>query len=327
MNQILLLLLIILSFALTAKGQDNILFEREVGVNPKSIYSGLISLQTEIQLHANDTARHIFNLYFKSNGQFKWRNHIKGLSPENNFYDKYNEIIITAVPIIPPGQNLKLIEINAGDLLKSSLISNVELLKRAGAAFFADLNRRQYSMPPLNSLSYGLIIKENGKYFKVNMPVMVSFNYVSEDFQYYPLQYNSGSLSARGLGTKTFRRSDFDGYLKAASGYGTDIRFNVAYRTYPSKVIADNEFSDLIYLYWEFQPYTEVQVPKDRPQELPGLGSFYFLRNVGVINCTMDHFFHKKIKVDQTPTLIIDRINYVDLKAFQKEHRSKKGRL
>lgn len=110
--------------SLLSYGQQYILFERQITLNQKKLTTNIFLSQNESKLKSNDTTLFIFNYYFSSDTSGNPPLNIKQLEKNNqNLQFLGNDVLITAVPLIKPGDQLKLTRITSKDFSMLDLFS------------------------------------------------------------------------------------------------------------------------------------------------------------------------------------------------------------
>ncbi|RZL45960.1 MAG: hypothetical protein EOP00_16445 [Pedobacter sp.] len=317
---------ILLSFSILAKSQQYLVFEKQNGINSKFVINGLSVSQNDIELKNADTTLTIYNWYYKGEKTKLINQLAKRFSEIRKNEELKNDIIFTAVPIIKQGEKLIKQKITKREFDELNKVSDTTLLKNSIADLYLHLTTRNYDMPSLKTLEYGLIIKDGNDYFKVLQNVLFVKQIAVAGYWYYPNQFRDAVLSIHPWFVKTYKMADFDQFKKDVDNMPTRIKDEIKGRIYCANVDKNSSFEKYIFSFWEY-PYDDVQSIYQHPKKLkqyhPGLGSFDFIQNIGVLNCTMDYYLKNKVLYNQKSNLKIEMINGLPFKKFVAEYNEK----
>lgn len=319
MNKILsILILNILTTMVNA--QSYIVFERQIGINNHEFKPGLQLSQNEVTLKTIDTNLRIFNWYFSPTPAFKWSNLSTNVPITHDSIT--NQVLITAVPLITPRENLALRKLSLEEYGALTIISKEKLLEHTLKDFYFHFNQKRHLLPPLQTFEYGLIIKDKQDYYIVMQKVLVSRFIIRGDQWYFPNEFKSGVLNAN-TQIKTYQLKDILAIEKEMRS--KKMREKIYNRIFVSAIDRSPEFNDYIFHFWEYRSDDVVSSLLDIPklQEFNlGLGSFEFLPNVGIINCTLDAYIKRKISFNVPSYFKIRSINAVKLSDFQNRYKN-----
>lgn len=335
----LIALLLILSFKLSTKAQEYIVFEKQKGINSKLILPELSLSQNDIVLKSVDTNVYIFNFLYKGTDKLKWGN----INPILQKYDDPNKpfidnILITAVPIVKPGEKIILKKITKEDFSKVKQVTNEELLIRSLPDLYIHLTKtganqpRFYTkMPTLKTLEYRLIIKDENVYYEIQQKVLVTKFNLGYLGAYFPNQFKDGflnylenysPLNSRRL-LKTYRYQELQDKIKEMRE--TPLKNLIYDRIYLSSIDTMPSLKKYVFNYWEY-PNGDGDIetiylkPAKLAQYHPSLGSFSFLPRIGIINCTLDYYLKNKVLFDQKINFQIMSINSLSFETFKKNY-------
>jgi len=292
--------------------QEFIVFERKTGLNSKQVHSNLFLSQTDVVLKSGDTTVRIFNYYYSSEKEWIGPLNVKSLY-ENTQHLKSlaNDVLITAVPLINPGDTLLRTKITEKELLSLNVVSPDQMLKNALPLLYTHATSRDFSMPALKTIQYKLIIKEGNQYYKITQPILVVYNLICNDLWYFPNEFKDGILTVSDRYIKKYNISDFE-RMRNETGNNGFLWKKLYDRTYISNVSDDNDFNARVFSYWEF-PNGDVQSISLKPKVLrqyhPGLGSFSLLPKIGIVNCTLDYYLKNQILFNQRSSFQIISVN------------------
>ncbi|WP_316792835.1 hypothetical protein [Pedobacter frigoris] len=278
-------------------------------------------------MKSGDTTLHLFNYYFTSHPKDLTPLNVKELSKSiQGLKYVYNDILVTAVPIIKPGDTLKYTQIDPQKISSLTIIDKLALLKQAIAPIYAHATTRNFEMPALKTLEYNLIIKQGKQYFKISQPVLVVYNLICNNMIYFPNQFKDGILTASDKYSKGYNMGDFKEIADETKN--AFIWKELENRTYLSETVRNNPFNLKIFSYWEFLN-ADVESIKLNPAVLkqyhPGLGSFDLLPKVGIVNCTMDYYLTGKILFNQKSRFKIMTVNGKTPQSFGKLYQPERS--
>lgn len=313
-----------------SQGQEYILFEKQQSLNHKMIVPGIFLSQNDVLLKHGDTTLTVFNFYFYNDKTDVWGLDLKALEDSQKDISLLrNDVLICAVPLIKPGEQLQYIKLTPAELEKLKIISIKELLLNTVPSLFTHVTTRKASMPSLKSLKYDLIIKDGTDYFKVIQPVLVSQFIIYSAEWYFPNHFKDGVLNASYPNyIKTYNMQDFD-------KIDNEVRRSFIWRELQNRIyvskIENIKAYHPIYHYWEFPGRGARRFSiKDRifDQAHPGLGSFDFLPKIGVLNCTLYFYLQRETHGEMAeccenhPTsLKITSINSLNPETFYSKYR------
>ena len=311
MKKIIFVSLVIALFSTrVVKAQEYLVFERQKGINKKKIVHNLSLSQNEVELNSGDTILNIFNWYFTLK--------------DNN--ELLNQVIVTATPLIRPNDQLNLKKISKGEYNSLNILNAKALLERSLTDLKKHLGTRTNLMPPLKTISLGLIIKDDSAYYMVQQKVLVSQFTVITAPWYFPNEFKNGVLNIN-TQTKTYQLSEIRQIETEMKQKKLSYNFlNKIYnKIYVSSVNNNFGINAPIYNFWEF-PNDDVEssllnLPQLHEFNL-GLGSFDFLPNIGVINCSLDVYLKNTILFNQKPQFNITNINSISLKLFKEQYNN-----
>jgi len=307
-----------------SNAQKYIVFERQKGFNKREFKPGLQLSQNEISLKAADTNLFIFNWYYTPNIAFRWSSLDPSLTTVHDGIA--NRILITAVPLIAPKENLEVRKLSVAEFKTLKIISQETLLTQTLKDFYVHLNQRKNQMPPLKTIELGLVIKENNHYYMVKHKLLVSQFILRGDNWYFPNEFKNGVLNINPE-IKTYQLDEILAFEKDMRKKKIPNSYleKIYNKIYVSSVQKSEEFNNLTFKFWEYLNDDVVSsllnIPKLYEFNL-GLGSFEFLADVGIINCTLDAYLKKQISFNQTQFLKIITINSLNLKDFQNLYRN-----
>ncbi len=322
--KIAIILFLFFSFGISSIAQEYILFEKHNGLNSKEISAGLILSQNNIELKVGDTILAIYNWYYTPQNAAVWKD--IGRKPVVLLDEVMNKTLITAVPIIKPGEQLQLKKLSESEFNQLNIINNNQLFERS----VIDLNKhfypRKYTMPPLKTLQYQLIIKDGTNYYLVVQPTLVSQFILGASLWYFPNEFINGVLNTNPA-VKMYQFKDIEMIEKELmSKKDRTLLFpKITNKIYVSSVDEKSGFKRPVFSYWEYHDggveSTLFNIPKLHEANL-GLGSFSFLQDIGIINCTLDAYLKKKILYNQKQTFNIISINGQSLEQFKETYKN-----
>ena len=290
-------LMILLGLSGVGHAQQYIIFERQTTINQKEIAKGIFLSQNEVMVKSKDTTLSIFNLYFSSDTSDLYPLNSKNIADNSKSISFLNnDIVITAVPLVKPGEQLQYKEISSAELAGFEIIKPLEILKKELPDLYIHATQRYYTMPSLKTLNYRLIIKDKGKYYFVKQPVLLVTNLVCSDLWYFPTEFKDGVLNASTKFSKSYRMPDFK---KMAAETGSSFLWKeLQNRIYLGDVDKNSDFGIPVYSYWEFLSGDAISILSEKnnlKQYQPGLGSFTLLPKFGIVNCTLDYYLKNKL--------------------------------
>lgn len=311
---ILSIIAIWLSLNLPTYSQKAILFDRTKGYSNTLILPGIFLSQNEAEVKRGDTTINIFNFYFSSDTLNTHPLNADKVYKNDQLTTLYNDIVISAIPIVTPGTKLKLKQISEETYKNMKVMSKEGMLRFVLPSLRTHATTRQHQMPSLKYSDFSLIIKHNGVYYQVEHPVFVTTNLVCNDQWYFPNQFRDGILNVNEEFTKSYDISYFTNIARETKRQDF-VERELTARIYLSKINRDNPFKMYVFDYWEFLNGDSQSIHMNLQklkQYHPGLGSFSFLPKVGVINCTLDYYLTGKIRVNQQVTydhIILNRLS------------------
>ncbi|MGF1924803.1 MAG: hypothetical protein ACQUHE_11540 [Bacteroidia bacterium] len=316
--------LFIVSLTLKVDAQKYIVFERHHGINKHEFIPGLQVSHNEVQLQALDTNLFIFNWYFTPKEGFKWSGIGRNLTSIND--DIANQILITAVPLIIPKETLALRKLSLDEYKMLEITSKEQILERTLEDFHVHFTQNKNIMPPLKTLEYGLIIKDKEQYYMVRQKVLVSQFLLRGDDWYFPNEFRSGVLNTN-TQIKTYQLNDILAIEKEMRPKQIPYRYldKIYNRIFVSSINKSQEFNEFVFNFWEYLSDDAVSSLLNLTTLHDfnlGLGSFEFLPNVGIINCTLDACIKKKISYNQKSYFKIRSVNSLSLKDFQNLYKN-----
>lgn len=324
-----LLLFIFLLAGLFANGQEYIVFEQQNSLNHKAVAEELSLSQNDVVIKSGDTTVQIFNLFYSSSAiLYKWSKVSQSLAKfEDLKLPAINNILLTAVPLIKPNEQLTLKKLTQKEFSALKIATDSSLIKDALPDLVTLLSGKWYNPPSLKTWQYGLVIKNNGEYYQVQQKVLVTKYTIAYTDAYFPDQFLRGLLvytdvplsSTSKQIIKPYRYAEIQKIL--AQMKSTQLTVDVYDKTYISSVSNISGLKTPVFNYWEFPYYNgDVQSIQLNPSRIaqyhPGLGSFAYLKDIGIINCSLDYHFKKKIAYDQSLNFKIVAINSLPLNKF-----------
>jgi hypothetical protein len=319
-----LIFVLLFGFKLSSTAQEYILFEKHKGINSKEVSAGLMLAQNNIELKVGDTSLTIFNFYYTPQYTTVFDNLGKKIPALLD--EVKNKILVSAVPLIKPGEQLQLKKLSESEFNQLNIINNNQLFERS----VIDLNKhfypRKYSMPALKTLQYQLIIKEGANFYLVIQPTLVSQFILGASLWFFPNEFINGVLNTNPA-VKMYQFKDIEVIEKELmSNKDRTILFpKITNKIYVSGIDEKSGFKRPVFSYWEYHDggveSTLFNIPKLHEANL-GLGSFSFLQDIGIINCTLDAYLKRKILYNQKQTFNIISINGQSLEQFKETYKN-----
>lgn len=332
MKKVIIIFLFIILQHTSWSQESYLIFEKHIGINKEIISPNLFVSQNDIQLKKKDTTMQIFNfLYTTDRLKFKWGDINSSLKKFDDYKATLSNILITAVPLIKPGEKLILKKLNRKELALLKITTHKNLLEKSLPDLYVHFTEHSNNMPSLKTLDLGLIIKDGDNYFKVQQKVLTTKYILYYTQAYFPNQFKDGSLIipndyslvSNKPFLKTYQLTDIQKMLNELKG--TLIINEIYDKIYLSSVIEMPNLKEYIFNFWEF-PNGDVESiflnPVKLKQYHPGLGSFSFLNKIGVINCSLDFYLYNKVLFNQKETFEIITINSLILEKFKENYNS-----
>lgn len=323
-------LVVLILFSSISQAQQTIVFEKQLGIQKKRVLPNLWLFQNDINLVAQDTTLSIFNLYYSPDSTTTYGLNLPALLESKTDVKKLmNDILITAIPLVKPGEKLSFTKLSTTEIKNLNIADHTKLLSQAIPVLYSNITSRNYSLPSIKTMQYDLVIKVKNEYLKVNQPVVVLYYIIYPENAYFPNQFKDGVLNVGRLSfAKEYAYKDFE---KIASEVKQSYIWNeLTGRVYIAKI--DTSYSlNPIYHYWEFlgrgpRMFSIKNRTIGRGQ--PVLGNFQFLEKVGIINCTLDFFLKSKWAQNmgeccwnEPASFKIISINSLDPKVFRERYK------
>lgn len=310
--KLILLLILLLNSSLYSYSQEFVLFSRHQGIPWKKITPQIILSENEVTVGAKDTTVSIFNLYYTSDSTRLYHLQSKDLKLQKNGLKALsNDILITLVPLVSPGESLRLKKITNNEFKKLNVVSHTQLLSKALPKLYAHATQDLYTMPSLKSREYHLVIQENGNHYLVEQPVISVIHLICADNWYFPNQFKEGIISVAQSHMKAYTIGDIRN-IQTESNNNLETRKQVYNRIYFSGMDKTSVPGLSVYNYWEMlndDAWSIKVIKGDIKQYHPGLGSFSFLPKIGIVNCTLDYYLKGEIRYNQRNNFKIQSVN------------------
>ncbi|MXV49948.1 hypothetical protein GS399_03115 [Pedobacter sp. HMF7647] len=310
-----------------ASGQSYMIFEVNKGINLKKISERVSVSENVIELQAADTTLSIFNFYFTTNNFKKTGFDKEGLTKSKSGIDYLqNDVLVSIVPLIKPGETLRIKNLTYKELQKLKAIKPEELLTMAIARLTKSIDDRNYSRPSLKTLEFNLIIKDGNAYHLIEQIPLTTFFVTCSEPWYFPNQFKDGVLNiAEANYLKAYSFSDLKKIINQT--YAGYIANELKGRIYLEKIDILKDISSApVYHYWEYPgagPWQFSIKNRTISSSHPGLGSFLFLEKIGVVNCTLDFYLNENWKKNfgeccqDSIHFKIKSVNNIELSSFK----------
>ncbi|MEJ2882264.1 hypothetical protein [Pedobacter sp. GR22-6] len=315
------LTVLVLFLVLPCKSQQYIVFERKQTLTWKPVVNQILLAQNEVLTKHGDTSLSIFNLYFTSDTVDIGRLNSDTLRKEGNRLTSLSsDVLFTMVPMITPGDQLKLKKISKNEVAALNVLSHEQVLKNIIPKLATVSEAALYEMPSLKSKDFRLIIKMRDAYFLVEQQVLSVAQVVSHVDWYFPNQFKDAVIPYSLTYQKAYRFKDIENFRKDFRDIKL-IRQQIQNRIYFSGVDTANVFHLPIYNYWESLNDDAMSImfsSQKLEQFQPGLGSFGFIAKIGIVSCTLDYYLKKEILFDQPQNFKVISVNGLDPKNVTK---------
>ncbi|OCX51838.1 hypothetical protein BEL04_17665 [Mucilaginibacter sp. PPCGB 2223] len=319
-----LLLLFFLTHTAIAQEAKYIVFEEKPGggemvTKPFKIKTTNIELSS---IENSSQRMSIYNFYFSKNRFIPAGLDKEAFRESYNDYKKINnDIVVTMTPLNFSAKS-NISKLSSEEVRHLDVMTPEQLLQTAIINLYQCFTEGEISRPnnatgDIKTEKIKLIIKKSNEYFLVNSPVLTEYYLVDECSYAFPTQYHYGEINtASNLYSQYFTLKDI-----------VNFRLKYGLIDKDSKLLSNKILPMQIDSIAAIYPVIEYNTYPSK-----GIGSFYFLTGVGIINGSYDIFLNAELKMHhdidilelgkmQFAPLTINGVSFKDYsKLYKKTH-------